>query len=274
MFEIKGKSAVIIGGGRGIGAATSIALAKEDAVVTIIDTDTVSSPVNHYQSVNIDGYRHATDLVKKLNSDEANVTALNVDACDEHALISAFNKIVEKRGTIDILVNAIGSTYIAHTVNSKTSEFTSILETNLVAPYIACREATKLMLKNKNGGSIINISSISGKMGFPGIPAYCASKSGLIGLTISLALEVADKNIQVNAVCPGIVKTNMWKYLQDEMIESKESDKQFWVRMLDMIPQRRVQPPEDIADFIVSVIKNKSITGQSLSIDGGWNRSG
>ena len=87
-------------------------------------------------------------------------------------------------------------------------------------------------------------------------------------------MEVAEDDIQVNAVCPGIVKTNMWKYLQDEMIESEESSEQFWERMLDMIPQKRAQPPEDIAAFIVSIIKNKSITGQSLSIDGGWNRNG
>ena len=274
MFEIKGKSAVIIGGGRGIGAAVSVALAEEGAAVTIIDTDTVSNPINHYQSVNIDGYKCASSLATKLTATGANITALDVDACNESALTQTLRDIAKDKGAIDILVNAIGSTHIAHTVRSTTSEFFSIIETNLMAPYIACREVAKLMLENKTDGSIINVSSISGKMGFPGVPAYCAAKSGLIGFTISLALEVADQNIRVNAVCPGIVKTNMWKYLEAKMIEQHETSEQFWLRMLEMIPQRRVQEPEDIAHFVVSIIQNTAITGQALSIDGGWNRYG
>lgn len=271
MFEIKNKFAVVVGGGRGIGAAISRHLLKEGAFVFIIEPSKVKDAFNHYCRTEINGYLKARELAAEF-SDLSE--ALDVDACDEEAVITAFQKIADKKGSIDILVNAIGVTRVGQTVDASTEEFKSVLETNLIAPFITCREASKVMLESGRGGSIINISSISGKMGFPGVSSYCASKFGLIGFTISLALELAEKSIQVNAICPGIVKTNMWDYLKDEMILEGEQDKEFWVRMEDMLPQKRVQSAESIAEFTISVIKNDFITGQSLSIDGGWNRCG
>lgn len=274
MFEIVGKTAVIVGGGRGIGAAIVKKLALKHAHVYIIDTNIVEDEFNHYESTKIDGYDHAYVLAEQLTQDGYHVTALNIDACKEISMLSAIGEIHSKCGQIDILVNAIGVTQVSHTVTSSTIEFRSMIETNLIAPYVSCREVAKLMLADGNSGSIINISSISGKMAFPGIPAYCASKFGLVGFTVSLALELAEKEIQVNAICPGIVKTNMWSYLERIMTEKGETSAIFWKRMLEMIPQRKVQTADDIADFVVSVIQNDAITGQSFSVDGGMNRYG
>lgn len=270
MFKINGKSSVVLGGGRGIGAAISCQLAKEGAHTIIIDTNETISSINHYQTKKIRGFEEALKIANNLSKKGLSAKTIDVDACNESSLVKTLRSI----GRIDILVNAIGSTYVKHTIDTTTDEFQSIINTNLIAPYVACREAAKIMKQNNQGGSIINISSISGKMGFPGIPSYCAAKFGLIGFTISLALELAESAIQVNAICPGIVKTNMWKYLQEQMAEQNESDQAFWVRMLDLIPQKKSQSLEDIANFVISIIKNEAITGQSLSIDGGWNRCG
>ncbi|MDC0357862.1 SDR family oxidoreductase [Oligoflexia bacterium] len=271
MFEIQKKIAVVVGGGRGIGEAIVMQLVEEGAFVYILDTDTVKNSFNHYQARKIDGFGDARKVAEQSG---AHAKAVDVDACDEDALVSALADIYDCEGSVDILVNAIGITQVGQAVDTTTEEFLSVLNTNLTAPFVACREAAKLMLKGKDGGSIINISSISGKMGFPGVAAYCASKFGLIGFTISLALELAENNIQVNAICPGIVKTNMWSYLQEKMIGNNESEDDFWIRMEDMLPQKRAQTAESIAQFTVAVIKNEHITGQSLSVDGGWNRCG
>ena len=271
MFKIINKNAVVIGGGRGIGAAISRALAKEGALVHILETDRVLNPFNHYSKTEISGYNAACNLVRSLNN---RAIPYEVDACRENELCEVLHAITLEAGSIDILVNAIGVTLVGQVVDTSTESFRALIDTNLIAPFVACREVAKLMIDKGHEGSIVNISSISGKMGFPGVASYCSSKFGLNGFTISLAQELAKKNIQVNAVCPGIVKTNMWEYLYKEMILKNESEQDFWNRMAEMLPQKRFQSPESIADFTLSVIRNDAITGQVLSIDGGWNRSG
>jgi len=270
MFEIKNKIAVVVGGGRGIGKAISLQLAQEGAKVYIIETNLVKSNYNHYKTTKIGGFSEAK-VLEKINS---NIFAIQADASDENELIKGLNTIMDKEESVHILVNAIGITIVDQTIDTTTEAFNSVINTNLVAPFIASREVVKIMLKNNIKGSIINISSIAGKIGFPGISAYSASKFGLIGFTISLALELAEKNIQVNAICPGIVKTNMWKYLQEKMIMENENKNEFWLRMEDLIPQKKVQTAESIAQFAINIIKNDYITGQALSIDGGWYRAG
>lgn len=272
MFDLNNQISLVVGGARGIGAAIVETLALNGMKVWIFDTDLVSDPYNHYQARNIGGYKAAMELTDKLSKKNLNVSALNIDASSDDSVIEGIKHIITHDGCPRFLVNAIGSTQSTFTINTTTSQFNSILNTNLTAPYIVCRELAKELIKNKISGSFINIGSIAGKNPFASISAYSAAKAGLSAFTTSLAVELAEHKIQANTICPGMVKTNMWKYLRNQLNEENESDDEFWDRMSDMIPQKSFQDEFDIADIVVSVLKNTSITGQSFSIDGGMNR--
>lgn len=271
MVSLKDKSVVVVGGARGIGAAIAVCLAKHGAKVWVLDTDQTTNSVNHYQSKSIFGYKEAQNLCIKLNKEGFSAKALPVDATSESEVIQAFTEIQSGSEELYGVVNTLGITTVCNAVESKIHDFNAILQTNLIAPYITSREAAKILIMQGKGGAILNISSIAGKLAFPGISAYCASKAGLQGFSASLALELAKHNIRVNCVCPGIVKTNMWDYLETKLIEPGESNNAFWDRMLELIPLKQTQNSEQIASFCVSILTNTDITAQSLSIDGGMN---
>ena len=160
MITIKNKNALVVGGGRGIGAAIVEALAAKEANVWIFDADLVQDEVNHYKTKQIFGYRAACKLRDQLSRKGLKVHALNVDACSEEAVIQGFSLIKERADSISILVNAIGSTHVSNTVDTTLPEFTSIIQTNLIAPYITCREAAKMMLAANTGMSAMNTSNM------------------------------------------------------------------------------------------------------------------
>ncbi|MEO2219673.1 SDR family NAD(P)-dependent oxidoreductase [Chromobacterium vaccinii] len=272
--KLAGKTMIVVGGARGIGAAIVEVLARQQAKVYIFDTDRAPTAVNHYQSQEISGYQAALRLAGKLEEEGLSVKAVAVDATSESQVTEAVDNVAYEAADFYGLVNAIGSSHVAHAVDSSLSEFDAILQTNLSAPYLTSREAARALIKKGKGGAILNISSIAAKAAFPGISAYCAAKAGLQGFSGSLALELAPHGIRVNCVCPGIVKTNMWKYLENQLMEPQESLDQLWARMEGLIPLGRTQTAENIARFCVAVIENEDITAQSLSVDGGMNLHG
>ncbi|OHX11253.1 short-chain dehydrogenase [Chromobacterium sphagni] len=272
--KLAGKTMIVAGGARGIGAAIAEALARQQVKVCIFDTDRAPTATNHYQSRDISGYQAACELAETLTAQGLSVKAMAVDATAEAQVVEAVGNVAHAAEDFYGLVNAIGSSHVANAVDSSLSEFEAILQTNLTAPYLTSREAGRALIRQGKGGAILNISSIAAKAAFPGISAYCAAKAGLQGFSGSLALELAPHNIRVNCVCPGIVKTNMWKYLENQLMTPEENLAQLWARMEGLIPLGRTQTAENIARFCVAILENEDITAQSLSVDGGMNLHG
>ena len=171
-----------------------------------------------------------------------------------------FNDIIARHKRVDILVNNAGITRDNLLMKMTEEEYDSVLDTNLKGAFCCMRHVSRQMLKQR-GGRIINISSVSGISGNPGQANYCASKAGIIGMTKSVARELASRGITVNAVAPGFISTDMTEVLADSVKEAT----------MNQIPMRRFGKPEDVAAAVVFLASDSAayITGQVLSVDGG-----
>lgn len=189
---------------------------------------------------------------------QAEVCPFNV--ADYEAVEKAFADILARHGRIDILVNNAGITRDGLLMRMKEEDFNSVIDINLKGAYHCSKWAVKAMIKQRSG-RIINISSVSGVTGNAGQVNYSASKAGLIGMTKSIAREVASRGITVNAVAPGFIETDMTDVLSDKVKENAAAT----------IPLGHFGKPEDVADAVVFLASEKSryITGQVLHVDGG-----
>lgn len=239
----KNKVAVVTGGTRGIGKAICLALAKEGCDIACIFAGNESA---------------ASDTLNELAAYGVHAAIYRCNVASFEETTTVFNKIVEDFGTIDILVNNAGITRDKIMLSMNSKEFTDVIDTNLVGAYNTIKQVYKLMLRKKSG-KIINVSSVSGIMGNAGQTNYSSSKAGLIGLTKSVAKELASRGICCNAIAPGFVNTDMTTAFQN-------NDK-----VLDTIPMKRFADPEEIAELVVFLASNKSnyITGEVIRIDGG-----
>ncbi|MFI6108175.1 SDR family NAD(P)-dependent oxidoreductase [Streptomyces sp. NPDC093595] len=265
---LTGRVALVVGGGRGIGAAVVEAFARRGAHVVAADTDRLPSAFNHYRSTAVTGWTEARDLADRLTAKGLSVTAAEVDATDEEAVRALYAGIADGPGRLDTVVNAFGVTHVSPVERMELTEFRHVVSGNLDGVFLSSREALPL-LRSSGGGSIVNFSSVSGRSGFAKVAHYCAAKFGVVGFTAALAQEVAKENIRVNAVCPGIVRSNMWRYLLSEFVRPGESEEECWERMRSMIPQREFQTPDDIAGLVLYLASAARVTGQAISVDGG-----
>lgn len=265
---LAGKVALVIGGGRGIGAAAVEALARQDATVVVADTDRLPSAFNHYRSTRVSGFADAQKLAARLSEAGLRVTAAEVDATDEAAVRELYGSLAGGPGRLDVVVNAFGVTHVSPVEQMELTEFQQVVSGNLDGVFLSSKHAVPL-LRDSGGGAIINFSSVSGRSGFAKVAHYCAAKAGVIGFSSSLALEVARDGIRVNAICPGMIRTNMWSYLLSAFVRPGETEDECWERMRTMIPQREFQTPEDIAELVVFLATAKKVTGQAISVDGG-----
>ncbi|WDN54673.1 SDR family NAD(P)-dependent oxidoreductase [Streptomyces clavuligerus] len=268
--ELSGRTALVIGGGRGIGAAVARTLAERGASVVIADTDRLPSAYNHYRSTRVSGYTEAAEAARALTAEGRTAVARSADATDETAVGALFAFVADRFGRLDVLVNAFGVTHVGRVEQMELAEFQQVVRGNLDGVFLAAKHAVPLM-RRSGGGSIVNFSSVSGRSGFPRIAHYCAAKFGVIGFTAALAQEVARDRIRVNAVCPGMVRSQMWGYLLTEFLRPGESEEDCWERMRAMIPQREFQTPQDIADLVVYLVTAPRVTGQAISVDGGMS---
>lgn len=246
MDTFKNKVVIVTGSGSGIGRATAIAFAKEGAKVVVSDI--------HEQ----DG-EETVNLIKASNGE---AYFIKCDVSSEPEVKNLVDKTVEKYGKLDCAYNNAGiEGKPCTTIECSTDNWDRTINTNLKGVWLCMKYEIPAMLKNGKG-SIVNCSSIAGLVGFETIPAYVASKHGVIGLTETAALEFAKQNVRVNAVCPGAIHTPMLeRFTQGEEEEMAEQD-----------PMGRVGKPEEIADSVLWLCSDKSsyVTGQAIAIDGGW----
>ncbi|MDI3282572.1 SDR family NAD(P)-dependent oxidoreductase [Polyangium sp. 15x6] len=266
--DITGKQALVVGGGRGIGAAVVEALAELGADVVVVDTNRLPSAFNQYESTRVGGFVDAQKLTARLTEAGLSVRAVETDATDEAAVRRLYADLMRDVGRLDVVVNAFGVTHVSPVEQMELAEFQQVISGNLDGVFLSSKYALPL-LRAAGGGAIVNFSSVSGRAGFGKVAHYCAAKFGVIGFTASLALEVAKDHIRVNAVCPGIIRTNMWRYLLSEFTRPGETEDECWERMRQMVPQRQTQTPQDIAQAVVFLACATKITGQAISVDGG-----
>ena len=242
---LNGKVALVTGAGRGIGRTIALTLAKYGADV----------------AVNYNGSKEkAQEVAEEIRSMGRNAILVkgNVASCEDCEAM--FAQIEETFGKIDILVNNAGITRDNLAVRMSEEEFTQVIDTNLKGAFFCMKEAGKRMMK-KRYGRIVNISSISGVRGNAGQINYCAAKAGIVGMTKSLAKELAARNITVNAVAPGYIDTDMTAVLPEKVKEAAVAQ----------IPLKRMGKPEDIAETVAFLASDKAsyITGQTIVVDGG-----
>ena len=238
---LKGKTAIITGGSRGLGAAIACRFASMGAEIAIIYSGS---------------HRAAQDICQRCSEESgAKALAYQCDVADFEAVKETVAKIKEDFGTAHILVNNAGITCDGLIATMKEEDFGKVIDVNLKGAFNMIRHCTGFFIRNREG-CIINISSVSGLMGNAGQSNYAASKAGLIGLTKSVAKELAARNIRCNAIAPGFIATDMTGDQADNPL-------------LKMIPLGRMGNPEDVAQAAAYLAVAAYVTGEVLRIDGG-----
>lgn len=246
---MKNKVALVTGAAAGIGRATAILFAKKNINVVISDVDEK-------------GLQETADLIRKEGGEVLSITA---DISKTAEVENMVNKTVDHFGRLDYAINNAGiEGPMATTAEYTEEDWDRVLNINLRGQWLCMKYQIPAMLEN--GGSIVNVSSILGKVGFADAPAYTAAKHGLIGLTKTAALEYSDQGIRINAVCPGFIETPM---LERAGITSDEEAKE---QTISLHPIGRLGESDEVAEAIVWIASEKAsfISGHSLMVDGGY----
>lgn len=244
-MNLQGKVALVTGSSKGIGAAIALAYARAGADVLI--------NYNRDQS-------GAEKIVQQIKQLGCRTKAYGADVSNAEQVKTMVSEIVKEFDKIDILVNNAGITRDNILFRMKENDWDQVIDTNLKSMFLCTKAVSKKMLK-KRSGKIINITSVIGLIGNPGQVNYAAAKAGILGLTKTLAKELGPIGINVNAIAPGFIVTQMSDEIADELKE----------QMLNSIPLGRFGKPEDVADLALFLSSDKSdyITGQVFNVDGG-----
>lgn len=249
MGRLEGKVAIVTGSNRGIGKGIAIALAKEGCKVVVN---------SHKKS---DDAFEVVEEIKNSGSDAIFVVA---DVSKEKDAKNLVKKTIDRFGKLDILVNNAGILVLGTVTSLTEKKWNKQMNVNLKGVFLCSKYGIQQMIKQGKSGRVINISSIAGLVGFPGISAYCASKGGVTELTREEALDCAKYGITVNAINPGVIVTDMTK----DMLKDKKTRKM----LMENTPIGRFGQPEDIGNAAVFLALDESsfITGHNLVVDGGW----
>ena len=247
-MKLQGQVALVTGGGRGIGSAVCERLASLGAAVA----------VNYSRSAD-----SANELVKRIETAGGRALAVQFDVSDEEGVERGIKQIVEQLGGLDILVNNAGIAIDGLILRTKAEDWKRTIDINLTGAFLCSRAASKIMVKAKKGGRIINISSVIGEMGNAGQVAYSASKSGLFGLTKSLARELGSRAVTVNAITPGYIETEMTSGMSEEQVTA----------LLQQIPLGRIGQSDDVAELVAFLAQPAAgyITGEIIAVNGGMH---
>ena len=241
---LEGQVAVVTGGARGLGRAICLALAREGATVVAVDllVDELAATLKEILATGAQGIAKQADI-----SDSDQVDRLITAVTDQYE-------------RLDIIVNNAGITRDTLVLSMEDKQFDDVIRINLRGVFLGCRAAAKVMLRQRRG-RIINMASVSGIVGNAGQANYAASKAGVIGLTKTVAKELAKRNITCNAVAPGFIETDMTKALPEKVRQ----------QVKQIIPLQRFGQPEDVADAVLFLASPQAayITGQVITVDGG-----
>ena len=239
--NIENKVAIVTGGSKGIGASIVKKLAQNGYIVVL-------------------NYNKSEKEAKEIENKFDNVYAFKADISNYDEVKALVDFTINKLKKIDLLVNNAGIDLIKTINDTKIEEFDKVLKTNLYSAFYTSKEVSNYMINNKSG-KIINISSIWGIIGASCEMAYSVSKAGLDAMTKSLAKELGPSNIQVNSIAPGIIDTDMNKFLTKEEKE----------QIISEIPLEHIGNVEDVADCVLFLANAEYITGQVIQVNGGWN---
>ena len=246
MFSLKDKVAIVTGASQGIGRDTALALAEAGAKVAVAARNE----------------EKLAALVVEIEAAGGTAVAVKMDVADAEQVKAGFKQVVEKFGRLDILVNNAAITRDGLAMRMKADDWEAVLKTNLTGAHLCIQQALATMMRAR-AGRIINISSVVAQSGNAGQANYVAAKAGLIGLTKAIAIEIASRNVTVNAVAPGFIETPMTDVLSDKVKEELKT----------RIPLGRMGSAKEVAAAIVFLASDEAgyITGHVLNVNGGMH---
>lgn len=246
MFSLKDKVAMVTGASQGIGRDAAVALAEAGAKVAVAARNE----------------EKLATLVMEIEASGGVAFGVKMDVADAEQVKAGFKQVVEKFGRLDILVNNAAITRDGLALRMKLEDWETVLKTNLTGAHLCIQQALATMMRAR-AGRIINISSVVAQSGNAGQANYVAAKAGLIGLTKAIAIEIASRNITVNAVAPGFIETPMTDVLSDKVKEELRT----------RIPLGRMGSPRDVTSAIVFLASDEAgyITGHVLNVNGGMH---
>ena len=244
-MNFNGKNVLVTGASRGIGKDIAITLAKLGLKVWI----------NYRSNPSV-----ADELKELIEKDGGKAAVIGFDIVNENDFIDGIKTIIESDGELSYLVNNAGITNDKLALRMKTEDFTSVIDVNLTAAFVGCREALKVMSKQRFG-SVVNIASIVAESGNAGQVNYSASKGGLIAMTKSFAQEAASRNVRYNAITPGFIETDMTDKLNSEIKDA----------YISKIPLKKFGSGKDVANAVAFLLSDEAayITGEVLKVNGG-----
>ncbi len=248
-LEFKGKVALITGASSGIGRATALAFGRKGASVACLD-------------IQEDGGMKTCRMIEEAGG---KAIFLKCDVAKDSDVRGSIEKVEKAFGRLDFAFNNAGTEGLqAFTTDCSEANWNCVIDTNLKGVWLCMKYQIPLLLKQK-GGAIINCSSVAGLVGFPSIPAYVASKHGVIGLTKTAALEFAKQGIRINAICPGVIQTPM-------IDRFSHGEAQIQKQLVEGEPVGRIGNPEEVASAVLWLCSEGAsfTTGTAIPVDGGW----
>ncbi|MBN9016148.1 MAG: glucose 1-dehydrogenase [Rhizobiales bacterium] len=256
MTRFEGKTVVITGGSRGIGAAIARRFAREGAAVVVSANEA-----------------RVADVADEIRAAGGKAHAVVSDVTDKASVVALYDEAERTFGSVDISIQNAGVITIARIEAMTEAEWDKVLAVNTKGVFLCCQEAIARIRKHGKGGRLINTASGQARQGFIFTPHYAASKFGVVGITQSLAKELAKEGITVNAFCPGIIETDMWAYNDTAWGKLLGDYKpgELMAEWVEGIPMGRAGTGEDVAGLVAFLASDDAayITGQTVNVDGG-----